>query len=69
MALWLFTVSMGNLFTAAVNFFIRNADGTVKMNDQQYFLFFAVADVCRGGDRSSSSQCSIVGRLTCNRRN
>jgi POT family proton-dependent oligopeptide transporter len=41
MALWLFTVSMGNLFTAGVNFFIRNADGTVKMNDQQYFLFFA----------------------------
>ena len=50
MALWLFTVSMGNLFTAAVNFFIRNADGTVKMSDQQYFLFFAVADVRRGGD-------------------
>ncbi len=42
MALWLFTVSMGNLFTAAVNYFIRNEDGTVKMNDQQYFLFFAV---------------------------
>jgi POT family proton-dependent oligopeptide transporter len=42
MALWLFTVSMGNLFTAAVNYFIRNADGTVKMNDQQYFLFFAI---------------------------
>ncbi len=41
MALWLFTVSMGNLFTAAVNYFIRNPDGTVKMNDQQYFLFFA----------------------------
>jgi proton-dependent oligopeptide transporter, POT family len=41
MALWLFTVSMGNLFTAGVNFFIRNPDGTVKMNDQQYFLFFA----------------------------
>ena len=41
MALWLFTVSMGNLFTAGVNYFIRNADGTVKMNDQQYFLFFA----------------------------
>ena len=40
MALWLFTVSMGNLFTAAVNFFIRNADGTVKMSDQQYFRFF-----------------------------
>src|SRR5437763_2236626 len=42
MALWLFTVSMGNLFTAGVNYFIRNPDGTVKMNDQQYFLFFAV---------------------------
>jgi len=42
MALWLFTVSMGNLFTAAVNYFIRNPDGTVKMNDQQNFLFFAV---------------------------
>lgn len=41
MALWLFTVSMGNLFTAGVNYFIRNADGTVKMNDNQYFLFFA----------------------------
>jgi proton-dependent oligopeptide transporter, POT family len=42
MALWLLTVSMGNFFTAAVNYFIRNADGTVKMSDQQYFLFFAV---------------------------
>jgi POT family proton-dependent oligopeptide transporter len=41
MALWLFTVSMGNLFTAGVNYFIRNEDGSVKMNDQQYFLFFA----------------------------
>ncbi|MDQ6622370.1 MAG: MFS transporter, partial [Verrucomicrobiota bacterium] len=41
MALWLFAVSAGNLFTAEVNHFIRNADGTIKMNDQQYFLFFA----------------------------
>jgi POT family proton-dependent oligopeptide transporter len=41
MALWLFTVSMGNLFTAGVNYVIRNEDGSVKMNDQQYFLFFA----------------------------
>src|SRR5437660_189775 len=40
MALWLFTVSMGNLFTAGVNYFIRNPDGSVKMKDQQYFLFF-----------------------------
>ena len=28
--------------TAGVNYFIRNPDGTVKMNDQQYFLFFVV---------------------------
>jgi len=48
MALWLFTVSMGNLFTAAVNYFIRNPDGTVKMNDQQYFLFFAVLMLVAG---------------------
>jgi POT family proton-dependent oligopeptide transporter len=41
MAFWLFTVSMGNLFTAAVNYFIRNNDGTVKMDNQHYFLFFA----------------------------
>jgi POT family proton-dependent oligopeptide transporter len=41
MALWLFTVSMGNLFTAGVNYFIRNPDGSVKMNDTQYFMFFA----------------------------
>ncbi len=49
MALWLFTVSMGNLFTAAVNYFIRNADGTVKMSDQQYFLFFAVLMLVAAG--------------------
>jgi proton-dependent oligopeptide transporter, POT family len=41
MALFLFSVSLGNLFTAGVNYFIRNADGSVKMNDEQYFLFFA----------------------------
>ncbi|MBA3882090.1 MAG: POT family MFS transporter [Chthoniobacterales bacterium] len=40
MALWLFTVSLGSAFTACVNHFIRNADGTVKMNDTQYFMFF-----------------------------
>jgi len=42
MALWLFTVSLGSAFTACVNHFIRNADGTVKMNDQQYFMFFTL---------------------------
>ena len=41
MALWLFTISLGNFFTAQVNRFIQNRDGTVKMSDQQYYLFFA----------------------------
>jgi POT family proton-dependent oligopeptide transporter len=49
MALWLFTVSMGNLFTAGVNYFIRNPDGSVKMNDQQYFLFFATLMLVAAG--------------------
>jgi POT family proton-dependent oligopeptide transporter len=41
MALWLFTVSMGNLFTAGVNYFIRNPDGSSKLSDQNYYMFFA----------------------------
>jgi len=41
MAAWLFTVSMGNLFTAGLNFVILNKDGTTKLNDFQYYLFFA----------------------------
>ena len=41
MAAWLFTVSLGNLFTAKVNFFILNPDGTRKITDYQFFLFFA----------------------------
>jgi proton-dependent oligopeptide transporter, POT family len=42
MAAWLFTVSLGNAFTAGVNFAILNPDGTAKMNDFQYFMFFAI---------------------------
>ncbi len=41
MAAWLFTVSMGNFFTAGVNFIILNPDGSAKMTDLQYYLFFA----------------------------
>lgn len=41
MAAWLFTVSLGNFFTARVNFFILRPDGTTKMTDYQYYLFFA----------------------------
>lgn len=41
MAAWLFTVSLGNFFTAQVNSFIMNPDGSSKMSDYNYYLFFA----------------------------
>ncbi|MDQ3117785.1 MAG: POT family MFS transporter [Verrucomicrobiota bacterium] len=41
MSLWLLTVAAGNFFTAGVNFVIQNEDGTKKMDDLQYYLFFA----------------------------
>lgn len=41
MAAWLFTVSLGNQFTAQLNFFISNPDGSSKMSDFNYYLFFA----------------------------
>jgi POT family proton-dependent oligopeptide transporter len=41
MAAWLFTVSLGSLVTAGVNAFILRPDGTTKMSDHQYYLFFA----------------------------
>ena len=43
MALYLGAVSLGNLFTAGVNFVILNDDGSSKLNGVQYFLFFAGA--------------------------
>ncbi|MHB8524289.1 MAG: POT family MFS transporter [Limisphaerales bacterium] len=41
MALFNLSVSMGNAFTSAVNFFIQNPDGTSKVTGVDYFLFFA----------------------------
>jgi POT family proton-dependent oligopeptide transporter len=41
MAAWLFCVSLGNAFTAGLNFIIANPDGTSKMSDYNYYLFFA----------------------------
>ncbi|MBU6376320.1 MAG: POT family MFS transporter [Bdellovibrionales bacterium] len=43
MALYLMSVSMGNLFTAAVNYLIQNDDGSSKLTGAQYYLFFAGA--------------------------
>jgi proton-dependent oligopeptide transporter, POT family len=40
MCTYLFAVSLGNVFTAAVNFLIQNPDGTVKLQGTSYFMFF-----------------------------
>ncbi len=40
MCTYLGSVALGNVFTAAVNFFIQNPDGTVKLGGAAYFFFF-----------------------------
>lgn len=40
MSFFLLSVAAGNLFTSAVNFFIRNPDGSVKLAGADYFGFF-----------------------------
>jgi proton-dependent oligopeptide transporter, POT family len=42
MCTYLGSISLGNAFTAAVNFFIQNPDGTVKLQGASYFLFFVI---------------------------
>jgi POT family proton-dependent oligopeptide transporter len=41
MSFFLMSVSLGNMFTSAVNFFIQNDDGSTKLSGVQYYLFFA----------------------------
>ncbi|HEX4264989.1 MAG TPA: POT family MFS transporter [Verrucomicrobiae bacterium] len=41
MCTYLGAVALGNVFTAAVNFFIQNPDGSQKLSGARYFLFFA----------------------------
>lgn len=41
MGAFFLSVSLGNLFTAGVNFFIQNPDGTSKLAGANYYLFFA----------------------------
>jgi len=41
MGAFLMSVSIGNLFTSGVNFFIQNPDGTSKLAGPSYYLFFA----------------------------
>lgn len=41
MSLNLMSISLGNLITSGINFFIRNPDGTSKLPGASYFYFFA----------------------------
>lgn len=41
-ALYLWSITAGNLFTALVQKFIQNADGTTKLPGASFYLFFAV---------------------------
>ncbi len=43
LSFFLCSVAVGNLFTALVNHFIQNPDGTSKLTDVGYYLFFAGA--------------------------
>ena len=40
MAFFFLSVSLGNLFTSAVNHFIQNEDGSVKLQGADYYWFF-----------------------------
>lgn len=40
MCTYLGAISLGNLFTAIVNFLIQNQDGTIKLKGASYFFFF-----------------------------
>ncbi len=42
MAVFLLSISLGNAFTAAVNAFIQNEDGTSKLAGPSYFWFFTI---------------------------
>jgi len=43
MSLYLLSISLGNVFSAAVNHFIQNEDGSSKLPGASYYWFFAIA--------------------------
>lgn len=45
MAFFMMSIAAGNLFTSAVNFFIRNDDGTSRLAGAAYYWFFTLAMV------------------------
>jgi POT family proton-dependent oligopeptide transporter len=42
MAFFMLSISIGNLFTSAVNFLIRNPDGSSRLAGADYYLFFTL---------------------------
>ncbi len=42
MSVFFLSITLGNVFTAAVNYFIRNPDGSSKLPGPAYFWFFTV---------------------------
>jgi len=42
MSFFMLSIAAGNLFTSAVNFFIRNPDGTSMLEGAQYYAFFTL---------------------------
>lgn len=40
MSLYLLSISLGNAFTAFINYFIQNPDGSTKLAGTDYYLFF-----------------------------
>ena len=40
MAVFFLSITLGDLFTAAVNYFIQNEDGTSKLAGPSYYWFF-----------------------------
>jgi len=43
MSLYLLSISLGNVFSAIVNHFIQNEDGSSKLPGASYYWFFAIA--------------------------
>jgi POT family proton-dependent oligopeptide transporter len=43
MSLYLLSISLGNVFSAAVNHFIQNEDGSSKLPGASYYWFFEIS--------------------------
>jgi len=73
MAFFMLSISLGNLFTGAVNFFIQNPDGSSRLAGADYFLFFTalmlatavlftlVARFCQGTTFLHTEQPAVAG--------